>query len=568
MSLCDDPSLAVAMSGGRGKLIEAFDAIFTELRVVETLPLTDGRQFEWEYCDVALSFEHFTRECSDFGNLVRELHLKTPSSYFAPWRLVVYFDETTPGNGKRIDLKKKFMAVYVSILEFGPEVLKHDAAWMPAAILRHDIIKLVVGGWSRVLSGFLERLFVTPGLAACGSRMTVFGEDGLLFLTCGRLLGDGDAIKVALDCKGAGGTFPLPEVANVCGIGLKNLAGYGDYIVDITCTDEARYHLLTDAEIYHKVDTLSAESEAVKAKLMTKKEFEKHETQFGLNHNEHGLLQNVALRQYVKPRQCVTHDACHILFSDGIVSIEMALLLPRLSEIANIKFRDIGDFMRGGWTLPRAIKRGSHENPLKAMWSASREGHWKREHSLQAFASDLIACVPALAFMLETSAAVSSLMPLEVASFCKLASLIRCYHSSKLGLSSRARWTRCLSEHAEAYKTAYGTNARYIPKTLWARMLGVQCERDEFTMDCLAPERNHKVLKDASGPIMNTIRFERSVIVRALHLHEGRLNGGWLRDGLNRGKPSPELAEDYVDAWQALQHDLAKAPNPWAWSPC
>ena len=107
MSLCDDPSLAVAMSGGRGKLLEAFNAIFTELRVVETLPLTDGRQFEWEYCDVALSFEHFTRECSDFGNLVRELHLKTPSSYFAPWRLVVYFDETTPGNGKRIDLKKK-----------------------------------------------------------------------------------------------------------------------------------------------------------------------------------------------------------------------------------------------------------------------------------------------------------------------------------------------------------------------------------------------------------------------------------------------------------------------------
>ena len=168
------------------------------------------------------------------------------------------------------------MAFYISLLEFGPQLLKHDAAWIPAGIIKHDQLKKVQGGLSHVLKLYFTRLFVNPGHAGLGTRLSVFGETGLLFLKAGRIIADGEGMKQALDVKGSGGIFPLVEVANVCGMGAKSLAGYtdGGYVVDISCYNETRYHWLTNEEILEKVDVLAADKQLVSEKRMLIKVFQ------------------------------------------------------------------------------------------------------------------------------------------------------------------------------------------------------------------------------------------------------------------------------------------------------
>ena len=238
----------------------------------------------------------------------------------------------------------------------------------------------------------------------------------------------------------------------------------------------------------------------------------------------------------------MTHDAAHILFSDGVVSCELNLLLPRMAITANLSFRKIGDAINAAWLFPKAMKGGG--NPFKALWADSREAHWKREKSIQGFASEIMANTPAVAFLLETSPSLKRLMPLEVKSFIKLAAVVRCYQSAKMGRTSREHWDKCLREHGEAYAAAYGEDARFIPKHIWLRALSAQYERDGFTMDSLPAERKHALLKEAAAPVTNTSCYSKTVLSRALHMHDRALRGGWLRDGLESSDHSAELSEE------------------------
>ena len=114
-------------------------------------------------------------------------------------------------------------------------------------------------------------------------------------------------------------------------------------------------------------DVLAAEKKLVSEKRMLVKVFQKREQHFGINHNPLGLLQNAALRPHIRPRELVTHDAAHILFSDGVVSCELNLLLPRMANTANLSVRKIGDAINAAWLFPKAMKGGG--NPFKALWA-------------------------------------------------------------------------------------------------------------------------------------------------------------------------------------------------------
>ena len=73
------------------------------------------------------------------------------------WRLVIYYDELTPGDAFAPDNKRKFWAIYVAFEEFGPLMLAQEEVWLPMGILRTSIAtKTIVGGMAnatRVLLG-------------------------------------------------------------------------------------------------------------------------------------------------------------------------------------------------------------------------------------------------------------------------------------------------------------------------------------------------------------------------------------------------------------------------------
>ena len=98
-----------------------------------------------------------------------------------------------------------------------------------------------------------------------------------------------------------------------------------------------------------------------------------------------------------------------------------------------------------------------------------------------------------------------------------------------------------LREHGEAFFAAYGEDAAK-PKFHFAMHITSQVLRDGMLLDTWACERKHSILKSAALHIDNTLRFERSVLARALNLHLEGLVSGCLRDWVPRAEPCPELA--------------------------
>ena len=82
----------------------------------------------------------------DLSELVKRVHARKPSSIAAPWRLLLYWDEITPGNQLAYKSSKKFWAFYWSILEFGSAALADEAKRYtsnPAAVILANIKSLI-----------------------------------------------------------------------------------------------------------------------------------------------------------------------------------------------------------------------------------------------------------------------------------------------------------------------------------------------------------------------------------------------------------------------------------------
>ncbi len=56
-----------------------------------------------------------------------------------------------------------FRAFYITCLDFGVDFLHRAAAWIPLAVLRTNIVKLVEGGFSPCAKVLLQRLLLKPG---------------------------------------------------------------------------------------------------------------------------------------------------------------------------------------------------------------------------------------------------------------------------------------------------------------------------------------------------------------------------------------------------------------------
>ena len=59
-----------------------------------------------------------------------------PSTQDAPWSLIMYSDEVTPGDPLSANIGRKVQCIYYSFLELGTAALSREDAWFHAAIKR------------------------------------------------------------------------------------------------------------------------------------------------------------------------------------------------------------------------------------------------------------------------------------------------------------------------------------------------------------------------------------------------------------------------------------------------
>ena len=107
-------------------------------------------------------FEHST----PFRRLLQRRHADIPSSEAAPWRMILYTDEVTPGNVLGVQPRRKSQCVYISFFEFGASVLANEDAWLTIAICRSSIIRSADGGVAQLVGQILA--LVLPELSTTG----------------------------------------------------------------------------------------------------------------------------------------------------------------------------------------------------------------------------------------------------------------------------------------------------------------------------------------------------------------------------------------------------------------
>jgi len=438
-----------------------------------------GGTFTWHTASFSKLLQVFCKESPAYKELVLRAFSNSPPTADAPWGLIMYGDEVSPGNILKVENQRKMYAFYVAVKQLGPLALKHETCWLPVAVMRTSQIKKIKGGVSAALVALLDRMFLKERIGEHdGGVLVDIGAAGgvaRLFFRLNNLLGDGDALRAFFGSKGASGKLPCLCCKNV----VRGDSSASAYLQDISCTEPALFDLATDAEVFSKADIL-AES----FNHLGTKQFEELETSLGLSHNPHGLLMAMRLRQYAPPISTLTYDSMHILLTGGLAQNEIGLLMECLRE-HGILWEQIRSFMTADW---HTCKASGNASTLKDMFSEARRKASKGG-PFKCMASEMLLLMPILMHFLFS---IYDSMPEElhhkVESFAKLRSVVGLCKQAKGGEVLSAQLADAVKAHARAFAIAY-PEFGVKTKNHWVFHLPLQLERDGLLMDCFTGER-------------------------------------------------------------------------------
>ena len=480
--------------------------------------------FKWKLCAIDKLLKYFV----SISSWYRDIMACTVRAHGPILTPIVYYDEVTPGNAFAPDNKRKAWCIYVSFLEFGPELLQQEFAWLPLAILRSTKSGQVVGGISCVvklllLSWFPSDALPTP-IALPLENLTIISFTTILHLA------DLDAHKYVAGWKGASGIHPCVLCRN-CLRKSHPAVTKTSYLVDTTCTEFERFDLAKDDDVYELIELLrDHDSRGENIKNL--------EQAHGVVLNHHGIINEPRLRKWSKPISSVRLDPMHCMYVGGVLLIGLSRFLQALRKY-KYTFEHIRKFMEP-WTIP------SGKN-IDQMFSDKRERAFLKKKSLKADASELLAVYPVLrAFASLMERKHPKLKP-NCACLYALCDLTDALQEAKGGnFADRAQMAEKLRLKISTYLKmnihVYGT-ARVTPKHHMLMHLVEQFLKDGFLMDCFVTERMHILAKRTAEKIQNTIVFELSVILRILHMRAIRLTSMYYADRLVAGKHSSRLSQ-------------------------
>jgi hypothetical protein len=286
----DDVHDAIAIT--THSLRYSLEVVHREVCITETLILESGFGFDWTCVSLTKLLKFAVRESVGFQTILRSLWDTQPCTADSPYSLVIYGDEIVPGNVLRPDNRRKAFCIYVTIKELGHQRLKDASCWLPLAVLRTVVTKDVAGGIPAAFRVMLRRLFLVEKIGSDGIciDLAVPGTGYVnLYLRLGNIVADGDALRGIWSAKGSSGKLPCILCKNVV-----NDQVLSPYLVDLSCCDPARFDLITDEQIWQKVDALHAQHG-----VGTKKSFAETEIVYGMTYCPEGLLWDLPLRSWV-----------------------------------------------------------------------------------------------------------------------------------------------------------------------------------------------------------------------------------------------------------------------------
>ena len=468
------------------------------------LVLESGGVFEWP---VVLP-QHALKYFAERNGYIRELLLREAPKFGAAhhWKTIFYNDELGVGNVLRADNRRKFVAFYWSLLEFGSD-LRFEDAWFCCGMLRTGVLQKVRGGLSAVTRAILRAAFVPhPTDQTFTSGITLNLHVPYLFVCQFSVsLGDEASLKETWDLKGSSGMRPCVRCKN-CTMKRAALSQHDPLLQTISCINFELFDPQSDNDIWWACDHLMQ-----RQRLDSKANFERLETACGLNWNIRGVLADQELREYVKPTS-IHFDGMHCYFSQGIAGLELRNFPEALTRVG-INFAEVRQYFEADWRMLGNINtRAIAAMTLSENREKSSEASWK------GMASELLSVYPIMDHMARTLLAPFHEIRNELRSFLCMCDIVKQLQRMKrqcpILVSEVVRLKLLQKSHLQAFIACYGEE-QVRPKHHYSLHIGDQCLEHGMMLDCFVLERKHKQLKNAANNVHNTSMYETSVMALA-----------------------------------------------------
>ena len=466
-----------------------------------TLVLEDGGVFEWS---IVLP-QHALKYFAERNGHIRELLLREASKLGAAhiWKTIFYNDELGVGNVLRADNRRKCVAFYWSIAEFGND-LRFEDSWFCLGILRTGVLQKVRGGLSAVTRTILRAAFVPhPTDQTFTTGITLNLHEPYLFVCQFSVsLGDEASLKETWDLKGSSGMRPCVKCKN-CTMKRAALSQHDPLLQTISCINFELFDTQSDNDIWWACDHIMQRQQ-----LDSKANFERLETACGLNWNIYGLLADQELREYVKPTS-IHFDGMHCYFSQGIAGLELHNFLEASTRVG-ITFAEVRQYFEADWRMAGNINARVIANmTFSENRAKSSEASWK------GMASELLSVYPIMEHMARNLLAPFHEIRNELRSFLCMCDIVKQVQRMKRQCpvleSEVVRLKLLQKSHLQAFIACYGEQ-QVRPKHHYSLHIGDQCLEHGMMIDCFVLERKHKRIKHIANHINKSSTYETSVM--------------------------------------------------------
>ena len=230
----DDTTLLSSCPDERRQFARIDERAYNEEVGLEiNLSMTTGPDFLWHVADPARLIRYYCKHSIAFRGLMADATSTLPADHV--YKLVIYYDEATPGALLRLDNCRKCWCFYCSCLEFGHHLHKCDA-WMTFGVLRGNVTRNAEGKFAGAFAKLVEKL--APSSFAQGVTVDLPGVGPrAIRLSMHNNLGDEAALKRCLDVKGSAGVVPCIKCKNVMYSRAEGLTDDDGYVVTLSTTD-------------------------------------------------------------------------------------------------------------------------------------------------------------------------------------------------------------------------------------------------------------------------------------------------------------------------------------------
>ena len=513
MELSELPSSMAAYRRQRDLSLEPtpFGEVITKVTVVGLTPYPNREMHMLN----PLAFLHTAcKQGGGFYTMLRAQLAANPSTPVQPWRLLLYCDEVHPGNPLAHTHARKIWCIYASFLEFGLH-LSNELSWIPMLCEPSNDIKKLSGTISQVMAEAMK-LFFGKTFNLKHGGMQLEGPDGSsfrLWADMGLMVQDGGAHKLVWGCKGDGGSRLCMLCKNLVAEKAGLAGGSSGRLTD-DLMDRSKLLFASNAEICATVRRLHA----YKATCSNKDEFKLRQQAWGFTYQEHGVLEDNDLSEYVKPADQFVHDWQHGIFNNGMFNVLAYLFFNTIAkETKSLKiWRGFREYLNA-WHFPRCLKF----DPVKAdIFSDTRIKSHKEAETVKMTASEGRCVLPVLSLFADMIGRGLG-YPFAADALRALCDLVEALAASSLGLSTPSGMKRIVATLARSIKSA-GWESELIPKFHWAVHYPDELERFGVNLTCWVHERKHKLAKRYGQNQTNMTAYPKAVLTEAVahQLHD------------------------------------------------